>query len=72
MSEFMLILPATGGADPNQRADLSDPAEIIKQMELCLAALDSHDASLAAAHLAMAIHQAKFQFKLNGDGSKTD
>ena len=72
MSEFMLILPG-GTASPEAAGEPDvDPKILVRKMELCLAGLDRLDAGIAAAHLAMAIDQARIRFDLGRDDSETD
>lgn len=52
--------------------EADSPQALVARMEECLAALDRAGAGIAAAHLSMAIEQARIAFNLAGNNSETD
>ena len=72
MSEFLLIVPGPEGAPRRAALAASNPAAILEDLRASLEELDAIGASLAAAHLALAIDRLRIQFNLAEDSSGTD
>jgi len=64
--------PAAAPAGKSISDQTDDPRQIVAQMERILAALDRAGAGIAAAHLSMAIVQARAAFNLDQNGSESD
>ena len=64
--------PAAAPAGKSISDQTDDPRQIVAQMERMLAALDRAGAGIAAAHLSMAIVQARAAFNLDQNGSESD
>jgi hypothetical protein len=72
VSEFLLIVPGPEGAPRRAALAASNPAAILEDLRASLEELDAIGASLAAAHLALAIDRLRIQFNLAEDSSGTD